>query len=60
MEKTIDILLAEQRDAIYTAIIDTTAPEPMTWIHKLVFEQAKIIFARIALQTRIQSSSIAE
>jgi hypothetical protein len=53
MEKTIEVLLMEQRDAIHNAIIETTAPEPMSWIHKLVFEQAKIIFSKIALETRI-------
>jgi len=53
MEKTVEILLMEQRDAIHNAIIEAKAPEPMTWIHKLVFEQAKIIFSRIALETRI-------
>ena len=57
MEKTLEILLAEQRDLIYQAIIDTPAPEPMDWVHKLVFEQAKIIFAKIAIESRVPRQS---
>jgi hypothetical protein len=52
MKKTIEILLAEQRNAIYEAIINQNAPEPMSWMHKLVFEQAKILFAKIVLEVR--------
>jgi hypothetical protein len=57
MEKTTEILLAEQRRAIYEAIINEVAPEPMDWMHKLVFEQAKVIFAKLAIQTRILPES---
>jgi hypothetical protein len=53
MEKGIEELLADQRNAIYEAIINEPAPDPMSWIHKLVFEQAKVIFAKLAMQTRI-------
>ena len=49
MEKTLEIILAEQRDAIYSAICDAPAPEPMTWTHKLLFEQTRIYFAKIVL-----------
>jgi hypothetical protein len=57
MEETLEILLAEQRDLIYQAIIDQPAPEPMDWLHKLVFEQAKVLFAKIAIETRIPRQS---
>ena len=52
MEKTLEIHLAEQRDRIYTAILDVPAPEPMTWTHKLLFEQARIVFAKAVLDSR--------
>lgn len=51
MDKTLEIHLAEQRDRIYTAIIELEAPEPMTWTHKLLFEQARILFAKAVLET---------
>ena len=57
MEKTLEILLAEQRDLIYQAIIDTPTPEQMDWVHKLVFEHAKITFARIAIESRVPRQS---
>jgi len=57
MEKTIEILLTEQRDAIYNAILNAKAPEARTWIHAILFEQAKIQFARLALETRIPHQS---
>jgi hypothetical protein len=49
MEKTLEIHLADQRDAIYESIINATVPEPMTWTHKLLWEQARIHFARLVL-----------
>ena len=57
MDKTIEMLLAEQRDVIYQAIIDTPSPEQMDWVHKLVFEHAKITFAKLAIQTRVLPDS---
>jgi hypothetical protein len=50
MEKTLEIQLAEQRDRIYTAILDAASPEPATWEHKLLFEQARIVFAKAVLE----------
>ena len=50
MKKTLEIHLADQRDAIYEAIINATVPEPMTWTHKLLWEQARIHFARLVLE----------
>ena len=52
MEKTLEMHLAEQRDKIYTAILDVPSPEPMTWTHKLLFEQARIVFAKAVLDSR--------
>jgi hypothetical protein len=52
MEKTLEMHLAEQRDRIYSAILDVPAPEPMTWTHKLLFEQARIVFAKAVLETK--------
>ncbi len=49
MEKTLEIHLADQRDAIYEAIINAKVPEPTTWTHKLLWEQARIHFARLVL-----------
>jgi hypothetical protein len=50
MERTLEIHLADQRDAIYEAIINAEVPEPMTWTHKILWEQARIHFARIILE----------
>ena len=50
MEKTLEIKLAEQRDRIYSAILNLEAPEPMTWTHKLLFEQARILFVKAVLE----------
>lgn len=50
MDKTLEMHLAEQRDKIYTAIVELEAPEPMTWTHKLLFEQARILFAKTVLE----------
>ena len=49
MEKTLEIHLADQRDAIHEAIINAEVPEPMTWTHKLLWEQARIHFAKLVL-----------
>ena len=49
MEKTLEIHLVEQRDSIYEAILNAEVPEPMTWTHKLLWEQARIHFARLVL-----------
>lgn len=49
-EKTTEMRLAEQRDRIYAVILDLEAPEPMTWTHKLLFEQARIAFAKAVLE----------
>lgn len=49
MEKTLEIHLADQRDAIHEAILNAEAPEPMTWTHKLLWEQARIHFAKLVL-----------
>lgn len=50
MKKTLEIHLADQRDAIHEAIINAEAPEPMTWTHKILWEQARIHFAKLALE----------
>jgi len=50
MEKTLEIHLADQRDAIYEAIIHATVPEPTSWLQKLAWEQARIHFARLVLE----------
>jgi hypothetical protein len=50
MEKTLEIHLTDQRDSIYEAILNADAPEPMTWTHKLLWEQARIHFARLVLE----------
>lgn len=57
MEKTLEILLAEQRNTIYEAICHAKAPEHMTWVHKLLFEQARIYFAHVALEAVKPSES---
>lgn len=50
MEKTLEMHLTDQRDKIHEAIINADAPEPMTWTHKLLWEQARIHFAKLALE----------
>lgn len=50
MEKTLEIRLAEQRDIIHEAIINEPAPE-MTLIGQMIWEKARITFARLALET---------
>lgn len=50
MEKTLEMHLADQRDAMYEAILNAPTPEPMTWLHKLLWEQARIHFARLILE----------
>ena len=57
MEKTLEIHLADQRDAIYEAIINAEVPEPMTWTHKILWEQARIHFARLALEASENTAS---
>lgn len=47
MEKTLDIHLAEQRDAIRQAIIDEPEPTEMTWQSKVIWEMARIRFTTI-------------
>ena len=49
-EKTTEMRLAEQRDRIYAVKLELEAPEPMTWTHKLLFEQARIAFAKAVLE----------
>ena len=49
MEKTLEIHLADQRDAIYEAIINSPVPEPRSWGDKMIWEQARIHFARLVL-----------
>jgi hypothetical protein len=49
MEKTLEIHLTDQRDAIYEAIINSHVPEPRSWGDKMVWEQARIHFARLVL-----------
>jgi hypothetical protein len=51
MEKTLEMHLAGQRDRIYTAILDAPSPKPMSWEHKLLFEQARIVFAKAVLDS---------
>ena len=57
MEKTLEMHLAEQRDAIYEAIFNAEVPEPMSWTHKLLWEQARIHFARLALEASRSAES---
>jgi hypothetical protein len=47
MEKTLDIHLAEQRDAIRQAIIDEPEPQDMSWQNKVIWEMARIKFTAI-------------
>jgi len=47
MEKTLDIHLAEQRDAIRQAIIDEPEPTEMSWGNKVIWEMARIRFTTI-------------
>ena len=47
MEKTLEIHLAEQRDAIRQAIIDEPEPQEMSWASKIAWERARIEFLRI-------------
>lgn len=49
MEKTLEIHLTDQRNAIYEAIINATVPEPTSWLQKLAWEQARIHFAQLVL-----------
>ena len=49
-EKTLEIHLAEQRDKIHEAIINYPAPE-MTLMGQMVWEHARVVFARLALET---------
>ena len=62
MEKTLEIHLADQRNAIFEAVINAPVPEPMTWTHKLLWEQARIYFARLILEAKneTQETTIAE
>ena len=52
MEKTLEIHLTEQRDRIYEAIINAPAPEPRSWGDKMIWEQARIHFARLVLEAK--------
>jgi len=47
MEKTLQIHLAEQRDAIRQAIIDEPEPTDMSWQNKVIWEMARIRFTAI-------------
>jgi hypothetical protein len=58
MEKTLEIHLADQRDAIYEAIFNAEVPEPMSWTHKLLWEQARIHFARLVLDVNQNTESL--
>ena len=58
MEKTLEIHLTDQRDAIYEAIFNAEVPEPMSWTHKLLWEQARIYFARIVLEAGNETKKI--
>ena len=47
MEKTLQIQLSEQRDAIRQAIIDEPEPTDMSWQNKVIWEMARIRFTAI-------------
>lgn len=47
MEKTLQIHLAEQRDAIRQAIIDEPEPTDMSWQSKIIWEMARVRFTEI-------------
>lgn len=47
MEKTLQIHLAEQRDAIRQAIIDEPEPTDISWQNKVIWEMARIRFTAI-------------
>lgn len=47
MEKTLDIHLSEQRDAIRQAIINEPEPTDMSWESKIIWEKARIRFTAI-------------
>ena len=47
MEKTLQMHLAEQRNAIREAIIDEPEPENMSWQSKIIWEMARIRFTTI-------------
>ena len=50
MEKTLGMHLAEQKDRIYEAILNTDTPESTSWASKIVWSQARIHFARLVLE----------
>ena len=50
MEKTLEMHLAEQKDRIYEAILNAETPEPTTWATKVVWNQARILFAKAVLE----------
>ena len=58
MEKTLEIHLADQRDAIYEAIINSPVPEPRSWGDKMIWELARIHFAQLVLEANNETSKI--
>jgi hypothetical protein len=49
MDKTLEIHLADQRNAIYEAIINSETPEATSWVSKMVWSEARIHFAKLVL-----------
>lgn len=56
MEMTLQMHLAEQKDRIYEAILNTDTPEPTTWATKLLWSQARIHFAKVVLEACDETS----
>jgi hypothetical protein len=56
MEKTLEVHLAEQKDRIYEAVLNTAIPEPTSWVTKLLWSQARIHFARVVLEACDETS----
>lgn len=50
MEKTLEIKLAEQRDAILEAIANSHTPEDVQSTQQLIWEKARIHFTKIVYE----------
>lgn len=61
-EKTLRIHLTEQRDRIFEAVINAPAPEPRSWGDKMIWEQARVHFAKLILEAgnATEETTIAE
>jgi hypothetical protein len=58
MEKTLEMHLAEQKDNIYEAVIGAPTPELLDWNGKIIWQQARIEFARLIMEANYEGNKI--